>query len=237
MIISISTVMRTKHVQQDLVFARRGGKRKGAGRPARGPRPSERHKQRPHLRASHPVHVTIRTSPRVGSLRRLDKYRALRHALITTFTRDGFRIVHLSIQRTHVHLLVEATGRMTLARGMQAFQISAARLLNRIAHRNGSVFTDRYHAVALTSPRRVRNALGYVLNNWRRHRERTATRIDPYSSASSFDGWSRPVEPADDPLPVWRPKTWLLSEGWRRHGRIDPTACPLAASHRDRFGS
>ena len=159
-------------------------------------------------------------------MRRLDKYAAIRHAVITTFARDGFRICHLSIQRTHVHLLVEADDRMKLARGMQSFQISAARHLNAIAQRHGAVFADRYHADIITSPRRARHALAYVLNDWRRHHERGGWRIDPFSSASSFNGWSAPVEPAVDPLPVWRPKSWLLSDGWRRHGRIDPGLVP-----------
>ena len=28
------------------------------------------------------------------------------------------------------------------------------------------------------------------------------------------------------PLIVWHPKTWLLSEGWLRHGRIDALEVP-----------
>ncbi|MEO8840934.1 MAG: hypothetical protein ABI591_02390, partial [Kofleriaceae bacterium] len=54
--------------------------------------------------------------------------------------------------------------------------------------------------------------------------------IDPYSSASMFDGWKqldgrcggrRIVTPSgyDGPM-VWWPKTWLLSEGWRKRGLI-----------------
>ena len=218
--------MRKRHVQQEIPFSRRGGKRPGAGRPPSGPRSSERHQIRPRLRASEPVHVTIRATRAIGSMRRLDRYRAVRAALIATFVHEGFRIVHLSLQRTHIHLLVEADDRIRLARGMQAFQISAARHLNRVARRCGTVFADRYHADIITSPRRARNCLAYVLSNWRRHGEPGGWRIDPYSSASSFDGWTAPVERPVDPIPVWRPKTWLLSGGWRRHGKIDPAHVP-----------
>jgi putative transposase len=78
-------------------------------------------------------------------------YKALRQAVVTTFNRTNFRIVHLSIQGTHVHLLIEADDKDALARGMQAFQISAAKHLNAAMggrtgmRRRGGVFVDRYH--------------------------------------------------------------------------------------------
>ena len=52
--------------------------------------------------------------------------------------RTDFRIVHISIQSNHIHLLVEANDPEALARGMQAFQISAARKLNKLLGRTGS---------------------------------------------------------------------------------------------------
>src|SRR5688572_11750248 len=167
---------RKRHVQQELKLTR-GGKRRGAGRPAKGPRSSEKHKKRPVLKKHEPVHVIIRATPEIETLRLGVTYRAIRKALVTTFKRDNFRIVHLSIQGTHVHLLVEADHRLALARGMQSFQISAAKHVNaaisnrRKLRRRGGVFVDRYHAVILRSPRQTRNALAYVLNNWRKHRE------------------------------------------------------------------
>src|SRR5690348_3835222 len=114
---------RKRHVQTELQFARRGGERKGAGRPPRGPCSSERHETRPELRSYEPVHVVLRTVAEVGYLRRRDVYDAIRAALRVTLPRETFRIVHLSIQGTHVHLLVEADDRQALARGMQGFQI------------------------------------------------------------------------------------------------------------------
>src|SRR5437773_1070832 len=97
---------RKRHVQVEIQFSKRGGKRKGAGRPAKGARPSERHETRPALRAREPVHVTLRTVVEVGYLRRRDVYRAVRRALLVTLPKTAFRVVHLSIQGTHVHLLV-----------------------------------------------------------------------------------------------------------------------------------
>jgi REP element-mobilizing transposase RayT len=58
------------------------------------------------------VHVVLRAADDIGTLRRPQVYHAIRKALLATFTRDDFRVVHLSIQRDHVHLLGEASDRM-----------------------------------------------------------------------------------------------------------------------------
>jgi REP element-mobilizing transposase RayT len=215
---------------------RRGGPRKGAGRPCKGRGASERHQVREVFRASEPVHVVSRILPRVGSLRRRDAYAAIREATISASKRDDARIVHLSIQRTHVHLIIEAKNRTALAREMQGFLISAAKQLNRVLAQRGTVFGDRYHATVLRTPRQVRNCVAYVLNNWRHHREdrgRTWT-LDPFSSAVCFGGWKEldgsPIgfrpPPTYASLIVWFPKTWLLATGWRKHGRIGALDVP-----------
>ena len=98
------------------------------------------------------------------------------------------------------------------------------------------MFADRYHDVHLTSPRQVRAALCYVLNNARRHGERLDPRwggVDPFSSAWYFDGWSsdtwrREVVPAPGPPPVVPAESWLLASGWRRRGSIGLTEVPSA---------
>ena len=142
----------------------------------------------------------------------------------------AFRVVHISIQHNHLHLLVEADGKLALSRGMQGFAIAAARAINATAGRTGKVFAFRYHSTAITSPRQARHALAYVLNNWRRHREDQRSQpalkaaIDPYSSAIVFDGWNEVQSfaiPEDyEPLPVARPETWLLRRGWRLGGPL-----------------
>ncbi|HEX8107937.1 MAG TPA: transposase [Kofleriaceae bacterium] len=116
---------RKRHVQQALF--RRGGKRRGAGRKPKGPRARERHAARPAFKPYHPLHVVMRIVPEVGSLRRRKMYQAMRHATVTAALRERVRIVHISLQRNHVHMLVEADHKAALARGMQGFQISAAR--------------------------------------------------------------------------------------------------------------
>jgi len=260
---------RKRHVQQALHFGdkngqRRGGpnrrKRKGVrlGRPPKGPRSSERHKKRPAIKASEPIHVTLRVADDIGriGLRKRSVYKAVREAMFVTYGREDCRIVHLSIQDNHVHLLVEAEDRMALARGMQAFQISAAKHINaavsnagswwerrklrvKSKRRKGSVFPDRYHEEIIRTPRQARNALAYVLNNWRKHREHKADHartwlIDPFSTGWSFDGWKeRADEPfvwklraSYEPIMSWRPRTWLLTTGWRRYGLVSVYEVP-----------
>jgi hypothetical protein len=122
-------------------------------------------------------------------------------------------------------LLVEADDKRALARGMQGFAICAAKRLNRELRRaRGEVFPFRYHATAITSPTQARNAIAYILNNWRRHRAdaRAPWRIDPFSSGISFHGWhERHREaPLTEPLPVVGATCWLLTDGWKRAGPI-----------------
>jgi REP element-mobilizing transposase RayT len=232
--------------QQALPFKQRGGKRRGAGRPPKGTRPGAPHKERPFLHARYPVHVTLRVTAAVGNLRRRRVYQAVREATLTTARRENFRIVQLSIQRNHVHLLVEADDKRALAAGMQGFQISAAKHINAAIskgkpgpRRRGSVFPDRYHAEIITSPTQARHALSYILGNWRKHREDLAApmstwTIDWFSSSVTFPGWAEYGDepflwrgpPSYDPLIVYQPKTWLLREGWRKSGSISYRAVP-----------
>ena len=234
--------------EQLILFKPRGGKRRGAGRKPKDRRAGSPHKTRPKLSPRHPVHVVLRVIGAVGNLRRRFTYRAIREATLTTARREDFRIVHVSIQRTHVHLLVEAKNKDALALGMQGFQISAAKHLNAAIskdnpgpRRRGTVFPDRYHAQIITSPRQARHALSYVLGNWRKHQEdhvapMSTWTIDWFSSAVMFPGWAEYGEEAFlcrgpetyDPLVVYQPKTWLLREGWKKAGSISYRDVPSA---------
>ena len=119
----------------------------------------------------------------------------------------------------------------------------AARAINGDWGSCGKVFTYRYHASQIRTARYARHALAYVLNNWRRHREDFANgrmltaNLDEYSSALRFDGWTRTfARPRDyEPFPVSPAKTWLLRDGWRRYGLIDPHECPGPLEHSARW--
>jgi len=187
---------------------RRAGRPKkvGAGQP---------HDTRPELRPETGLHITLRIERSVGRLRTRSCYRAVREAAVTVLPHEDCRITQLSIQGTHLHLIVEADSKAALSRGMKAFQISAAKHINAAvsragswwqrrraqrqglavpARRKGRVFSDRYHARIITSPTQARRELVYVLNNWRKHGEdrRGVARtwaVDPFSTAASFMGW------------------------------------------------
>jgi len=245
---------RKVHVQTTLAFRRldrnqqrRGGKRKGAGRKAKLDEHGRRrmsHVARPAIDPRHPQHVTLRVSPELGWMRRLDIYLALRITLRAMLAHAStFRIVHYSLQNTHLHLIVEANDKAALTFGMRAFQISAAKRINAsvsrrrrlLTRRRGLVFVDRYHAEGLSSVRQVRNALSYVLNNWRRHAADRETslqlcggHLDPYASGHAFAGWSEQLPAAGrlprdyGPAPACAPRTWLLSTGW---AKAKPISC------------
>jgi REP element-mobilizing transposase RayT len=234
--------------EQLALWKQRGGKRRRAGRPPKGKRAGSPHKARPVHNKRHPVHVVLRVIRAVGNLRRRCVYQAIREATLTTALREDFRIVHLSIQRTHVHLLVEADHAKALARGMQGFQISAAKHLNAAIskgrpgpRRRGVVFPDRYHAEVITSPRQARHALSYIMNNFRKHEEdrrapMSEWQVDWFSSAAMFPGWAEYGDeaflwrgpPTYDPLIVWQPRTWLLRAGWKKAGPISCREVPSA---------
>jgi putative transposase len=185
------------------------------------------HAKRPLHDSRCPAHVTLRAASGLGSLRGNNVFPAVRAALIKA-TSSRFRILQFSIQRDHLHLLVEASTPTGFERGVRGLAIRVARAVNRVLHRCGSVWGDRYHAHLLKTPREVRNALVYVLNNWRKH-EAKARGLDPRSSAGWFEGWGRAVGSGSGPSPVTRPRTWLAAVGWRLRGLIGVDERPRGA--------
>jgi len=228
--------------QLELAFPRAawGGRRKGAGR-KRAEGGSFGHERRPEHLAPHPVHVVLKA--RFRSFRTQFVFPTVRRALADAARAlSGFRIVQFSVQADHVHLIVEARDRVTLSRGLQGLAIRLARRVNALVSRSGKLWLARYFARDLTSPRAVRNALAYVLNNFRKHRRKRESLIDPYSSAPYFDGFRelrgrapldvaaratlaltpRGVAPPEraELVPVVEARTWLARRGWRRAGAI-----------------
>jgi len=209
----------------------RGGPRRGAGRP-RGERSRVLHRAREAIPNRFPVHVTLRLRNGYPSLRTGRFVRAFRRTLAEACARRCFRVVHYSVQRDHIHLLVEAQGKQTLACGMKSVGARVGLTVNRVFRRSGPVLDGRYHHHVLRNPREVRYALAYVLLNNRHHwlerfGEAPPVRLDEASSGKWFDGW-RGVhhDPPDREREVAAPGTWLLSTGWRRWKLIDPAEVP-----------
>jgi REP element-mobilizing transposase RayT len=163
------------------------------------------------------------------SLRAARVFPAVRAAITRAQRGDVFRICHFSVQSNHVHLLVGAEDRQALSRGVQGLAIRLARSVNRAVRRSGRVWADRYHRHDLTTPREVRDAIVYVLNNVKKHRPGLAG-LDPCSSAAWFTDWHDrgPVMPAGIEEPVLSPRTWLLGAGWRRAGSVRIEDIPVS---------
>jgi putative transposase len=211
--------------QVEFAFLRWGGARKGAGRKPKGERAKVSHRTRAPLASRHPVHVTMRLRSGLPSLRRASEFRTLCAAFEAGAERFGFRLNHYSVQTNHVHLIAEAPDRRALSRGVQGLAVRVARRLNRLWQRKGKVFSDHYHDRILRTPKEVRNALAYVLNNAKRHGIFHAG-VDGFSSGRWFDGW-REAKPVDlGSAIVAKARTWLQTIGWRRWGLISLDEVP-----------
>jgi REP element-mobilizing transposase RayT len=210
--------------QLEFHLATWGGRRTGAGRkPAPGRRAVPHSRRTPHGPRC-PAHVTLRAAVGLTSLRERRLFAAIR-AAFGAASKDAFRLLHYSVQSDHLHLLVEADEATALTRGVQGLAIRVAKAINRVLGRHGVVWGDRFHARALRTPREVRNALVYVLNNWRKHIP-GARGLDAYSSAAWFDGWQTAVATTMATPPVARARTWLARIGWRRHGLLEVSEEP-----------
>lgn len=190
------------------------------------------HRRREPLDRNHPCHVTLKARRGTPSLRSARFVAEFERSLREACERGRFRVVHYSIQRDHVHAIVEAQSGPCLSNGMKSFGARFARAVNRVFGLGGSVLTDRFHCHVLRTPREVRNAIAYVLLNARRHAAKRGRRVDPMgrldpaASGRWFDGWGGAFDVAREAPPVARPRTWLLAIGWRRAGRIDPSEIP-----------
>lgn len=173
--------MTTRAPQLALDFRTHGGKRAGAGRKRRAGRPNVPHRSRDPHDPRCPVHVTLRSVPLRRSLRATNAFPAVLRALGRAST-PAFRVLQFSVQRDHVHLLVEADTAVARTRGIQGLAIRLARAVNRALGRRSAVWGDRHHSRLLATPRAVRHALVYVLQNFRKHGHEGAG-TDPCSSA------------------------------------------------------
>ena len=218
----------SKSGQREVLFPKKrgwGGARTGAGRHPKGPRAGVSHGRREIFDgARHPLLVTLRVRPEIGTLRREELKAVIFESIRAANGRGVLRVTDFSVLSNHLHLIVEALDAKALSRGMQGLKIRIAKAINRaLGRQGGTVFADRYHVRVLGTPTEVRHALLYVINNVRKHlaERRLSTAndwVDPFSSGGWFDGWrTPPSEPAEAP-PVASPTTWLRREGWRRAG-------------------
>jgi REP element-mobilizing transposase RayT len=229
----IAPIKMRKAAQLPLRFRTWGGRRSGAGRKPQARR-STAHRARPEHRSAHPVHITLRS--RFRPLRSQFVLPTLARAMAAASRSiAGFRVVHFSVQRDHVHLIVEANDKCTLSAGVRGLVVRIARQINVLVGRRGRFWADRWHGRALTSPRAARHALRYVLFNFRKHGIRARRAVDVFSSAPYFAGFLEyrgqvPVSVDSGLIPKWLAliaeksvapaQTWLLRVGWCLEGLL-----------------
>jgi REP element-mobilizing transposase RayT len=194
-----------------------GGKRKGAGRPRTLGRVELAHRSRESFSKASPLHVTLRTAPGTYNLRSRRSANALKLAIFGGADRFGVRVVQLSVQGNHLHLLVEAPDQVALGRAMKGLGVRIARRMNAMMGRSGRVIGDRYHARRLKTPTEVRNAMHYIRYNHQHHG--LGRGVDECSSDGLFEGL---VVPA---------RLWLVTVGWKR-ARGSPRVALASAAPR-----
>ena len=190
--------------QLTLKIPQRGGKRKGAGRKLKAPRPRVSHKARAQFDHAAAVLVTLRVATGVWNLRSKRCFSVIEQCFADARERFGLRIIEFSVLGNHLHLLMEADSNAALSRGMQGLSVRIAKALNRVMQRRGRVFDDHYHSRLLRSPTQLVNAIAYVLGN-HEHHYGPSRGIDPCSSLA-----------CDAARVLAKPKTWLMRIGWRR---------------------
>jgi hypothetical protein len=206
-----------------------GGARPGAGRKPGPGGPKLRHGARPNIQRETPVHLTLSLARGVPTLRSQAVLDAFKRSMLRASSAK-VRFVHYSLQRDRIHLIIEALNQDSLGRALGGL----ASRFNTIHGTRGDVFADRYRRRDLKSPREVRDALVVVLQSGTRPGR--PPRLDEYSSAAFFDGWSpdangelerlRASLPADEPAPVAEARFWLLAKGWKRYGTISVNERP-----------
>ena len=177
--------------------------------------------------------MTLRLLDGLPSLRRPRTMRLIVGVLTEERRKQGFRLVHYVVRANHLHLVCEAEQSEALSRGVQRLASRIARGVNRLWRRRGTLFGDRFHGRVVRSPRQARNLLAYVLLNTHKdmaRRGQVLLGVDPWSSGQWFDGWAdvpARVPPRPDAAgtesEVAPPGSWLLREGWRKHGLIYTT--------------
>jgi hypothetical protein len=127
--------------------------------------------------------VTVRATATIAKLGLQRAQRLLERARAAAL-RAEFHIIAVAARRRSIELVVEASDRYALARGMQGFEIRAARACNRAGKRSGCVFVDRYRALPLATVDARRAALA-ALSHHRAHRRapRNSWSTSAYSSS------------------------------------------------------
>ena len=175
------------------------------------------HRRRQHI-ANDALHVTLKLIDGLPNLRKQPELERITHAIEAAQERFGCRIIAFSLMRNHMHLTIEAPNKEELARAMKGLKVRMVRALNRLWRRSGSIFLERYHAVALRGLQQAHRTMRYVLNNARRHGLQMLKDLpDPFSSGPWFANWKERFGAPfrSDRSPVAEPRSRILQLIWK----------------------
>jgi hypothetical protein len=83
---------------------------------------------------------------------------------------EAFRVLHFSLQRDHVHLLVEADGSLGFRRGVQGLAVRLAKAVNRLLAPSARFFDGWRNVVAVKVAGPIARARTWLARvGWRRH--------------------------------------------------------------------
>jgi REP element-mobilizing transposase RayT len=203
---------------------RENGKGRGGPRPGSGPKKKQWRKGAPHRVRLSPDgwrahHVTLSRKPGLPLLRTKEIFFFTLETLRALKEREDFRLVAWTLQRNHLHLLVEVPSRRALSRNLQGLQVRLAKGWNRIWGRRGKVFAGRFFSRLIEGSHEGRKVLAYVLKNHLRHGLHLRSCVDPAGSALWMDVWlereawlkeRKRFKVEEDPSPVSPPRTEVL---------------------------
>ena len=168
------------------------------------------HEARGAIDAKTPVHVTKKLVHHAGDMRAKIATEKVIECLLAQRTRglngEGdarFRVVHYSIQSTHIHLICEAESEKDLSRGMHALSRRITHALNKLWNRKGKLWAERYHVVAVRTGRQMRRLLHYVFENYRKHNNSNVR--NPHDEVD----WEDPKKP-DPCASLWYLRGWTV---------------------------
>lgn len=148
-----------KQIELNIYKGTRGGRRPNAGK-IRKHSPGVAHSTREKIKATTPLHINFK----YGAYVRMESILNILEVSILNAKKFRFEVTHYTLQSNHVHLIAEAPDNTSLSSGMRSITNTMVKRMGK-----GSIQLERYHLHVLRTPREVRNALDYVLNNDVKH--------------------------------------------------------------------
>jgi REP element-mobilizing transposase RayT len=192
-----------KHTQLSLTNS------KGAGRKAIHDK-GIRHTKREMIKKDTVLHLTLKIEKNKANLKNKSILKALQHS-IKKARSLGLKVIHYTLEYDHVHLLIEASDKISLGKGMQSLGISFSKGINKIKKQTGKVFKTRYHFRKLNSPREIKNALNYILGNGIKHRE-TLSVINSFNSLPAINNFKHLYPGFELMIEETISKSWVLMD-------------------------